>query len=332
MIEMLESGYRFHVQFHINNSCNLKCKHCYEGNQKGILQWSFDEFTQAVEKLWCAFEKWGVQGEISLIGGEPTLHPEYYRFVDYLSDRGDVVAISILTNGTRIDDKFIANALRNKCTVQVSIDGIDEVHHDNIRGAGNYKKVTDGIKRLTANGIYPSVHYVISKDTIPFVDSFFDNLINLGIKQISFFLFVPFGRASTHDILQPNELKDVYDSLYEKKRKYAQLGLNIMATRPLWCTYGYSGRCPVAIQTITILEDGTIMPCRRLPISIGNIKTDSFFKVWYTNKVLNDLRERQNIKVCGDCQMLDLCGGARCVAYAVTGDYMSADPQCWLIR
>ena len=289
MIEMLESGYRFHVQFHINNSCNLKCKHCYEGNQKGILQWSFDEFTQAVEKLWCAFEKWGVQGEISLIGGEPTLHPEYYRFVDYLSDRGDVVAISILTNGTRIDDKFIANALRNKCTVQVSIDGIDEVHHDNIRGAGNYKKVTDGIKRLTANGIYPSVHYVISKDTIPFVDSFFDNLINLGIKQISFSRLVPFGRASTHDILQPNELKDVYDSLYEKKRKYAQLGLNIMATRPLWCTYGYSGRCPVAIQTITILEDGTIMPCRRLPISIGNIKTDSFFFFFYTNKVLNDL-------------------------------------------
>ncbi len=89
--ELLDDGYLFHVQFHITNACNLRCKHCYEGTQCVRMQWSMDEFMSAIDKLWSSFAKWGVKGEISLIGGEPTLHPNFEEMVRYLRRNGQKV-------------------------------------------------------------------------------------------------------------------------------------------------------------------------------------------------------------------------------------------------
>lgn len=323
-------GYRFHVQFHITNHCNLNCKHCYEGGIPRLDQWQIDEFKEAIDKLWGAFAKWGVIGEISLIGGEPTMHPKFYDMVDYLYSRGDVDAISILTNGTRIDNMFIDLVKRNHCYVQISMDGIDAEHHDFIRGAHNFEHVISSLSILREHGISPSVHYVLSKYTTPLNEKFFDFLIEQKIHQISFSRLVPLGNAKVNEMLTKQELKETMSFIDEMKRKYKNNELNVASTRPLWCHFGYSGRCPVGIQTITILENGDIMPCRRLPIVIGNIKKDSFYKVWYTNPVLNDLRNRNKIEACGQCNKLHICGGARCIAYAFYGDYMKKDPQCWI--
>ena len=139
--EELEEGYLFHVQFHITNACNLRCKHCYEGIQHSHEQWSLDDFKDAIDKLWSAFDKWRVRGEISLIGGEPTLHPHFGDFVSYLYERGDVDSISILSNGVSINSDVVKLIKECKCFLQVSIDGINEEKHDEIRGKGNYSKL-----------------------------------------------------------------------------------------------------------------------------------------------------------------------------------------------
>ncbi|MCG2778337.1 MAG: SPASM domain-containing protein, partial [Desulfobacterales bacterium] len=81
---------------------------------------------------------------------------------------------------------------------------------------------------------------------------------------------------------------------------------------------------------LTIMHDGTIYPCRRLPTPIGNALTDSFFKVWYTSEVLWNVRNHNNIKgKCADCELIPVCRGCRAMAYALTGDYLAEDPQCW---
>ena len=48
------------------------------------------------------------------------------------------------------------------------------------------------------------------------------------------------------------------------------------------------------------------------------------------DEVLENIRNRKNIDKCGSCAYLDECGGARCIAYALTGNYMAKDPQCWI--
>jgi radical SAM protein with 4Fe4S-binding SPASM domain len=88
--------------------------------------------------------------------------------------------------------------------------------------------------------------------------------------------------------------------------------------------------CSAGTNALTIMHDGTILPCRRLPIPIGNALTDSFYKVWYTSKTLWDIRNPENIKgKCSGCDLLAACRGCRALAYTVTGDYLAEDPQCW---
>lgn len=329
---MLASGYRFHVQFHITSRCNLQCKHCYEGRQGTVVEWKLEEFKQAIEKLWSCFRKWNIQGEISLIGGEPTLHPQFYDMVEYLHQRGDVVGISILTNGVYVDAQFVDKIRKCGCFVQVSIDGNTPGQHDFIRGDGNYAKTMTNARLLSQAGIPVSAHCVLSRYTYPITEQLFRSLIDNGISQVAFSRLVPFGNAKSYDMLSPNELKATFEFIRSVARQYADSGLYVAATRPLWCTIDETigGFCPAGVQTITILENGDIMPCRRLPIVLGNIKLDNFYRVWYTNAILEKLRDRHRINRCGECSFLERCGGARCIAYAVTGDYMAEDPQCWI--
>lgn len=75
----MDLSYPFHVQLHLTDKCNLKCRHCYEGERKTVNEWEYKELLVVIDELDKTFEKWNVDGEISLVGGEPVMYP-------YLSD------------------------------------------------------------------------------------------------------------------------------------------------------------------------------------------------------------------------------------------------------
>lgn len=92
------------------------------------------------------------------------------------------------------------------------------------------------------------------------------------------------------------------------------------------------GGCAAGISGITLLPDGTITPCRRLNIPIGNVRRDSLREVWANSGVLRQLRDKQSYKAkCGVCHRWALCRGYRAVAYAYSGngDFLAEDPQCF---
>jgi len=111
--------------------------------------------------------------------------------------------------------------------------------------------------------------------------------------------------------------------------------IRILLCRPLFALLNgndptVGALCSVGNNALTIMHDGTIYPCRRLPIPIGNALTDSFYKVWYTSEVLWNIRNTKNIKgKCSGCDFIPICRGCRAIAYALTGDYLAEDPQCW---
>lgn len=319
----------FHVQLHLTTRCNLACKHCYEGAHNVIDEWDYDELILVLKNLELAFEKWQVLGEISLVGGEPTLYPYINEVIKYIYGSKSINRFAILTNGVSISDELYDVMCQTRPTVQVSVDGINEEKHDFIRGKGNYQRTINNIRRLVEANIPVYVHYVLSKYTIPITWEYIEYMDELGVSQITFSRDVPIGNSNQEIMLSRYEMKEVFDSLNEYSDRLQGRHLKINTSRPLWACYGKSGRCPVGIQTLTILQDGTVYPCRRLPISLGNIKTDSIYKIWYESDLLWDVRNRNRIDGCGQCKYVDECGGARCIAYAVTGNYMSADPQCW---
>jgi radical SAM protein with 4Fe4S-binding SPASM domain len=96
-------------------------------------------------------------------------------------------------------------------------------------------------------------------------------------------------------------------------------------------------RCPAGVNGLTVDVDGTVYPCRRLPIPVGNLLRDEFFTVWL-DPLLNDLRRRAELLKgkCRECvfateeDLSVLClGGSPCQAYAIEGDLFAPDPNCW---
>ena len=96
------------------------------------------------------------------------------------------------------------------------------------------------------------------------------------------------------------------------------------------------GGCAAGVSGLTFLPDGTITPCRRLPVPVGNIQTDALREVWATSDVLNLLRDRSAYKgKCGQCVRWANCRGCRAIAYAYArskgrDDFLAEDPQCFI--
>jgi len=132
-------------------------------------------------------------------------------------------------------------------------------------------------------------------------------------------------------LLSPNEVRTLFNQLIEVSRDFPTVHLD--TNRPLWAaTEACSGgACPVGFWYCTILPNGDVLPCRRLPIVLGNLRNQSFYEIWYKSDILWRLREHRKIEVCGQCKLLDQCGGCRGMAYAVYGDYMARDPECFLL-
>lgn len=70
------------IQIDITNACIHKCSNCtrFCGHYKKPFYMDFETFKKAVD----SFD--GYCGTVGIMGGEPTLHPEFSRFLEYLNE------------------------------------------------------------------------------------------------------------------------------------------------------------------------------------------------------------------------------------------------------
>ena len=97
--------YKFAIRFawiEITQNCNLICRHCYEGSSRRECkpEITFDNFAFVIDEL----EKHGVGG-IQLVGGEPLVHSQINKMIDYVA--GKFPYIEIYTNGTLLTDALL---------------------------------------------------------------------------------------------------------------------------------------------------------------------------------------------------------------------------------
>ena len=70
------------IQIDITNACIHQCSNCtrFCGHHKNPFFMDFETFKKAVD----SFE--GYEGTVGIMGGEPTLHPQFRRFLEYLNE------------------------------------------------------------------------------------------------------------------------------------------------------------------------------------------------------------------------------------------------------
>ena len=341
----------FYFQWHITEKCNMRCSHCYQADYDSKNEMSFEELKGIADKIFMVLKKWMKKGRIALTGGEPLINPHLFNLIKYLDKNDEIEKIGILTNGTLINEKTIdkIKEINKLHYIQISLDGAAPETNDKIRGKGSFRKALSAIRLLNQNRITTRLMFTIHKGNVSEISQLINLAINEGVDGLTFERLVPCGNGERMKdvLLSPEELREAYQKISDRADLEYERGckLTILKLRTLFACLDKDGTrdgsnipfkkqlgamCSVGIDSLCFLPNGTVLPCRRLNIPIGNLRTDSIFKIWYTSDLLWKLRDKRNLQgKCKDCDLIPRCGGCRAVAYSITDNYLAEDPQCW---
>ena len=319
---------RFIFQWHINEICNLKCLHCYQENAT-----AGNISVQEMQKIFSQIQKFIPEYKIhiNITGGEPFLHPEMEYMLKTLENLSSV-SYGILSNGTLIDRSFAKTLKKyNVSFVQVSLDGVHK-KHDHIRGEGSFGRAVSGIKNL-------------GKENIPVQISFTANTLNykyfsevaslgrkLGVQKVWTDRVIPCGSAADSDMsLNPEKTKEFMEILTRESEKNGRTKIDSHRALQFLLGTGNVYKCAAAKNLLTIMPGGDVLPCRRLPIRIGNVYENTLMEILHNSEFSRKMVSGKPVSGCETCFYEKTCnGGLKCLAYAVKGDAWKSDPGCWL--
>jgi len=250
------------MELHFGNLCNLKCKMCGQQysnqigkelleigkNDKDFLNWVYKESGNvniwtnnlSVEYKW--FQNTKIKNKLFeyisqninslvVIGGEPTVIPEFWELFEYLEQKDTLknLSVTLTTNLTNVNPKLTKWLPKLKqWTVWASVDGLGE-RTEYIRYPSNFKKVCENLEfyknLLGTNGditLSPAIQLLnIDQldDIIKWWLEFSDNKLGKQFN-ISWLAQVHYPTICNYDIL-PKEYKDkIADELEKSSEQF----------------------------------------------------------------------------------------------------------------
>lgn len=324
---------KFVLQWHLSEMCNLKCKHCYQEKHVPV-QLKFDDLLKILNQYRKLLKNLKMKGHINLTGGEPLCCPFFFKILDEFKKDKELYSFSILTNGTLITDEIAKKISEyNPEYVQVSLEGGKKTN-DFVRGKGVYNKVAEAIKYLKKYNIYVSISFTATK--LNYKE--FPKVVKFGSKykvdNIWSDRFIPLGTDYDEEFTMNLEETQEYLHIMEKERqklKCKKNNTNIAMYRALQfqMTNDFPYRCTAGKTLLTVMENGDLVPCRRMPIIVGNLLTDDMYKLYKNNDILKDLQKENIPDDCKNCENSELCrGGLKCLTYAIFKDLNHKDIGC----
>lgn len=345
----------YSVFWEVTSKCNLRCKHCfYTGDDKHFNadnDLSSDEIIKLSDFL---INEIGIIN-FTLIGKEPLLKENITDIIGYLKSKG--IYLKLQTNAILLSDvmvNFLKNTLNpNTDVIQISLDGVNERTHDEIRGKGTFKKTIASIKKLTEVGINVIISYTVNSVNVKDLPAFYELGKDLKIKQVLLGRFEP--NRFEHEYLVPDK-KDVMiylSKLLEKNNDdyafYIQPSLlkifsflDFEEGQILLDDYVSRNKIPENIrlschrnESIMIAANGDVYLCpstrtETKEFSLGNIKNQSFEEIW-KNRLNNVFFTNRCIEksICKKCKYVTMCNsGCLANAYFKYGNISSPDSFC----
>ena len=332
-----------YLQWDSTNNCNLGCTHCYhpthvqDENLMGL-----KEVKDMLDDLRRTAERWDMVPRISISGGEPLMRRDLLDILGYANEKRILTAI--LTNGTLLSSEkareiFEAGVRR----IQISIDGRKETHNKIRRRPFAYGGALRGIVNASNAGIDVTVSMTLMQSNKNDLEDVVRAAIVAKAKKVGFKTYVPdrnFGAADP-EYVSAKEALSVFMEAGKLMEKYRDR-IRVLDSDVLWQIVKsidpfkeaakeenkYLTGCSAGYRALSVLSDGTVYPCRRLPINIGHIN-EGIVNLIIDSEVMQNLRDLDKMRKKSLCDMVTHCRGCRAVAYAVTGDYMAKDPMCF---
>ncbi len=268
-----------YLELQITDRCNLRCKHCYIGDN------IFSELSvKQIKTILREFE--AMQGlRVMITGGEPLMHGSFQEINAMLP--GFFVRKVLFTNGLLLHKSLLK--ILNVDEIQISIDGLENAH-DALRGRGTFKKALHAVERAVDSGFEVSVATMVHNKNLGDFDKMERIFSEMGIKDWTVDIPCVTGRLKDNpEFMIPPEVGGKYlkygygEGLHGGAEGYA-CGLHLMA----------------------VMADGRIAKCSFYGDKpVGSIK-EGLRECWRKIKPLR-LADLQ----C-DCDAVEICrGGCR---------------------
>ena len=283
-------------------------------------------------------KEWDQKACIHVTGGEPLLKPELFHLLDHLDRQSVVEELGIITNGLLIDRERMRRLsdFPKLKKIKISLDGADAETNDAIRSKGAFEKAMQNISLARKGKRFEIILMLtVMKRNFRSLPFLFKLCQDMGIDGLIIERFIPLGkgRGIMKEVLDKEEWKEMTGMLLnfflaeEEERPflpYQAFQISFDGEGPELL----GAPCVVGVDGLCIMPEGDVFPCRRLPISIGNLLETPLKKIWEESGTLDKLRKKKNLKgKCGTCEMRE-CRGCRSLALALTGDYLEEDPHC----
>jgi radical SAM protein with 4Fe4S-binding SPASM domain len=328
---------QFYIQWHITNLCNLRCQHCYQDDfsKRNDLDWAGLE--KVCDNLLNTIREWGKTACIHLTGGEPLLKPDLLPLLTHLDRRSMVEELGIITNGLTIDQEMMRrlSGFSKLKKMKISLDGGDAETNDSIRQKGAFDKVMQNLPLIKEGGFEILFMLTVMKRNFRSLPFLFELCRDIDIDGLIIERFIPLGRSRKimDEVLSKEEWKEMVGMLAdfisaEEENSflpYQAFQISFSGGEPELL----GAPCVIGVDGLCVMPEGNVFPCRRFPVSIGNLLETPLKQIWEESDILKKLRRRDNLKgKCGRCGMKG-CRGCRSLALALTGDYFEEDPHCW---
>ncbi|RME03497.1 MAG: radical SAM protein [Planctomycetota bacterium] len=325
------------LQWHITHRCNLRCIHCYQETFRGrdlSLQQLLEILEQFRELVEYGKERYGwLKGHINITGGEPFAHRNFLELLEVFHQQ-EWLSFGILTNGSFID-RTMARRLRelSPSYVQVSLEGGEKVHN-RIRGEGNFARTLEAIRNLQAAGVRTMIAFTAHAQNYKEFPAVARVGVELRVAKVWADRMIPWGQGASQHVLSPEQTQEFFQLMFQARKEAQNSQTQISMHRALQFLEGgqWPYYCTAGDTLITVMPQGEVYPCRRMPIEVGNAFQNPLLELYRSHSLLQKLRDKKNISSgCEGCRYNPLCrGGLKCLSYALTGNPFVRDPGCWL--
>jgi MoaA/NifB/PqqE/SkfB family radical SAM enzyme len=250
------------IDLYLTSVCNRQCSYCFLSDSFFASRQHMQVSTVQEVIAWAAGS---LVEEITLLGGEPALHPDFAEIVAIIGDAG--LRVRIVTNGSYRFRKAISDHATQSAIarVAVSLDAPIPAIFDALRGRGAFRDADLTIQQLKRQGKPFDINCTVVNSSLPYVGQMLRFADDIGARRINIHWFSQVGRARTRakdEAVSPGD----WHAVLELVRGYIPMRSDFIVDCELGFAFGYRGEnlkmCAVRDRTnLQFLPDGKVFSC-----------------------------------------------------------------------
>ena len=336
----------FGFQWHITDRCFGRCKHCYQSSFHSVSEQPVSALKEIASHIMSQLD---VPVSINLTGGEPLLYKDLFELMTFLSTFSNLDELNLITSSLGMDSSTIKELKKidKLKSVKISLESHIPAVNNYIRGEGHFQIAAGNINSLARAGIPVIIMAALGSYNYTCVEGLCALAAELGASGVIFERYVPMGQGEKlrSEVLNKWQWNEVLraicrigdlDAEEESLPAYKAFWIDIPDTEIAFTASSISingALCNLGSSSMALMPDGTVFPCRRLPVPAGRIPDCTMKQLLetlsqYSPEVLR--KKMKNVK-CGSCD-IEGCGGCRALSHALGGGMHGSDPLCAHIK